>query len=74
MDDPINVFQRISFYMLTVLAGLFIHGVIILPIIYVIFTRKNVVLFVKNMFEAFLIAIATSSRYLKLMLNPLLWS
>lgn len=63
MDDPINVFQRISFYMLTVLAGLFIHGVIILPIIYVIFTRKNVVLFVKNMFEAFLIAIATSSRY-----------
>lgn len=64
MDDPINVFQRISFYMLTVLAGLFIHGVIILPIIYVIFTRKNVVLFVKNMFEAFLIAIATSSRYL----------
>jgi len=47
--------------MLTVLIGLFIHGLIILPLIYVIFTRKNIFKFAKNMLEAMLIAIATSS-------------
>lgn len=61
MDDPITVFQRISFYMLTVLIGLFIHGLIILPLIYVLLTRKNIFKFAKNMLEAMLIAIATSS-------------
>ena len=62
MDDPTVVFGRISFYMLTVLIGLSIHGLVILPAIYLIVTRKNVLVFAKNMIEALLIAIATSSR------------
>ena len=57
------LFKNISYYMLTVLVGLFIHGFIILPAIYIIVTRKNIFKFVKNMLEALLIALATSSRY-----------
>jgi solute carrier family 1 (glutamate transporter), member 7 len=63
MDDPEVLFKNISYYMLTVLVGLFIHGFIILPAIYIIVTRKNIFKFVKNMLEALLIALATSSRY-----------
>ncbi len=36
-------------------------GFIVLPAIYVIITRKNVFVFFKNMLEALLIAVATSS-------------
>ncbi len=66
MEDPEVIFKNISFYMLTVLVGLAIHGFIILPGIYLIFTRKNIFKFTKNMLEALLIALATSSRYVGL--------
>jgi Na+/H+-dicarboxylate symporter len=62
MEDPAAVFQRISYYLLTVLLGLSIHGLIVLPVLYVIFTRKNIFIYAKNMLEAMLIAFATSSR------------
>ncbi|CAF0914845.1 unnamed protein product [Brachionus calyciflorus] len=61
MDDPKIVFEKISLYVLTVLLGLIIHGCIILPGIYLIVTKRNIFFFAKNMIEAFLIAIATSS-------------
>jgi Na+/H+-dicarboxylate symporter len=63
MDDPKLVFAKISYYAMTVLIGLFIHGFIVLPLIYVITTRKNILVYTKNMLEAFLVAIATSSRF-----------
>ena len=62
MKDPEEIFKNISFYVLTVLVGLVIHGFIILPIIYFIITRKNIFKFIKNMAEALLIALATASR------------
>jgi Na+/H+-dicarboxylate symporter len=62
MDDPDVVFRSISYYMLTVLVGLAIHGFIILPAIFIIITRRNIFKFTKNMLEALLIALATSSR------------
>jgi Na+/H+-dicarboxylate symporter len=61
MDDPKAIFQNISYYMLTVLVGLAIHGFIVLPLIYIVITRKNILRFTKNMLEALLIALATSS-------------
>jgi Na+/H+-dicarboxylate symporter len=63
MDDPETTFKSISFYMMTVLVGLAIQGFIVLPAAYLIITRKNVFLFMKNMTEALLIAFATASRY-----------
>lgn len=62
MDDPKIVFEKISYYLGTVFVGLMIHGLIVLPLLYVIITRKNVFVFAQNMFEALLVAFATSSR------------
>ena len=64
MKDPEVIFKNISLYMVTVIVGLFIHGFIVLPAIYVIITRKNIFRFAYNMIEALLIALATSSRYI----------
>lgn len=64
MEDISGIFEKISMYTLTVLLGLFIHGVIVLPAIYVIFTRRNIIIYAKNMLEALIVALATSSRYL----------
>ena len=47
--------------MLTVLVGLAIHGLILLPALFLIITRKNILTFFKNMIEALLVAFATAS-------------
>ena len=41
--------KGISFYMMTVLVGLAIQAFIVLPLVYFIITRKNVLIFAKNM-------------------------
>ncbi|CAF1054893.1 unnamed protein product [Brachionus calyciflorus] len=61
MEDPELVFKSISFFIMTVLIGFFLHGTIILPAAYVIMTRKNVLRFAKNMSEALVVAFATAS-------------
>ncbi|CAF0913995.1 unnamed protein product, partial [Brachionus calyciflorus] len=61
MENPEAVFKSISYYMMTVLIGLAIQGIIVLPAAYLILTRKNVLVFAKNMSEALLVAIATAS-------------
>ena len=50
--------------MLTVLLGLFIHGCITLPLIYIIMTRSNPLKVIKAALQALLTAFGTSSRYL----------
>jgi Na+/H+-dicarboxylate symporter len=62
MNDPEALFARVSYYVLCVLIGLFVHSCIVLPGIYFFTTRKNPIMYAKNMAEAFLVAIATSSR------------
>ncbi|RNA28018.1 excitatory amino acid transporter 3 [Brachionus plicatilis] len=61
MEDISEIFEKISMYTLTVLLGLFIHGFMVLPSIYLILTRRNVFIYAKNMIEALLVALATSS-------------
>jgi Na+/H+-dicarboxylate symporter len=61
MQDPIKTFTSISYYMLTVLIGLAIQGFILLPLLYMVLTRKNALRFAKNMSEALLVALATAS-------------
>lgn len=62
MDNPKVVFQKISYYLATVFLGLLIHGLIVLPLLYMMITKKNIFKYAKNMFEALLVAFATSSR------------
>lgn len=61
MDDIADVFTKLGLYLATVSAGIFIHGFIILPLVYLIFTRKNPLIFIGNMMPAILTALGTSS-------------
>ncbi|XP_041476279.1 excitatory amino acid transporter 3-like [Lytechinus variegatus] len=61
MDDWALVFQQIGLYSATVMLGLFIHGFIILPLLYLIFTRSNPFAFLKGVAPAMVTAFATSS-------------
>ena len=54
--------EEIGLYMLTVLLGLFIHGCITLPLIYIVMTRSNPLKVVKAALQALLTAFGTSSR------------
>ena len=62
VDDIGVLFADLGFYMLTVLLGLFIHGVFTLPLIYVVITRRNPLKLVKGVLQALLVAFGISSR------------
>ncbi|CAF3438265.1 unnamed protein product [Rotaria socialis] len=55
------LFSPIGLYMATVLAGLFIHGFIILPLILFIVTRMNVFKYIRGMSQALVTAFGTAS-------------
>ncbi|CAM9779969.1 unnamed protein product [Lampetra planeri] len=61
MDDPSQLGRRLGLYSATVVAGLMLHGLVVLPCIYCAVTRRNPVAFVRGMLQALLIALATSS-------------
>ncbi len=63
MDDWATVFQQIGLYSLTVMSGLLVHALLVLPLIYFIFTRKNPMKFLKGVSPAIMTAFATASRY-----------
>jgi Na+/H+-dicarboxylate symporter len=57
----LSVMKPLAFHMLTVLLGLAIHGVIILPLLLQIFARYSPVRFFRDMFSAVLTAFSTAS-------------
>nr|WAQ68527.1 glial glutamate transporter-like protein [Patiria miniata] len=61
MDDWVTVFSQIGLYSATVISGLFIHGLLVLPLLFVIFTRKNPFAFIKGVSPALMTAFATAS-------------
>jgi solute carrier family 1 (high affinity glutamate transporter) protein 3 len=62
MKNPANEFAQLGWYMMTVLIGLFIHGLLVLPLIYFIFTRKNPYILLFQVGQALLTAFGTASR------------
>ena len=54
---------QLGMYFLTVMIGLFIHGFIVLQLIFFVVTRKLPFRYVGNLSEALATAFATSSRY-----------
>lgn len=61
MENPSVVFVQLGYYMLTVLVGLALHGGIVLPLVYLIGTRKNPFKFMYGMLKALLTAWGTAS-------------
>ena len=58
-----TVAETLGMYMLTVCTGLIIHAGIVLPLIYLIATRKNPFKFLKGVLQAWLTALGTASRW-----------
>ncbi|XP_077573694.1 solute carrier family 1 member 8a isoform X5 [Stigmatopora nigra] len=61
MQDPSTLGRKLGWYGVTVLAGLFVHGLILLPLFYFLLTRKNPFTFIRGLLQALVIALATSS-------------
>ncbi|XP_031777543.1 excitatory amino acid transporter 1 isoform X2 [Nasonia vitripennis] len=61
METLSTVVSQLGMYFLTVIVGLCIHGFIILPSIYFLFTRRNPFTYVSNMAQAMATAFGTSS-------------
>ncbi|XP_051498319.1 excitatory amino acid transporter 3 isoform X2 [Apus apus] len=56
-----EIFRKLGLYMATVLIGLAIHSMVILPLIYLIIVRKNPFRFIMGMAQALLTALMISS-------------
>jgi len=61
MADIEGTFADLGLYMATVIAGLVIHSLIVLPATYFITTRKNPFVYVKGLVQAILTAFGTAS-------------
>ncbi|KAH9490904.1 Excitatory amino acid transporter 2 [Bulinus truncatus] len=61
LDDPAKVGEQLGMYMITILLGLTIHTVVVLPAIYFIITRKNPYLVFWGVIQAWVTALGTAS-------------
>ncbi|XP_041475127.1 excitatory amino acid transporter 3-like [Lytechinus variegatus] len=61
VEDWAEIFTQLGLYMATVLSGLAIHGIIILPLLYFAVVRKNPYKFLSGVTQALFTALGTSS-------------
>lgn len=62
MDDLTQMGGQLGMYTITVIIGLLIHGVVILPTLYFAITRQNPFIFIGGLLQALVTALGTSSR------------
>lgn len=60
-DNLIQLLDSLSFYAICVLGGILIHAIVVLPLIYWLFTRQNPYTVIRGMSQALLMAFGTSS-------------
>lgn len=63
MDDITSMGGQLGMYTITVICGLLIHAIIVLPTLYFLVTRKNPFVFIGGLLQALITALGTSSRY-----------
>ncbi|XP_061836607.1 excitatory amino acid transporter 1-like [Nerophis lumbriciformis] len=61
MDDLTQMGGQLGMYTITVIIGLMIHGVLILPTLYFVITRQNPFIFIAGLLQALVTALGTSS-------------
>ena len=61
MDDVTVIFGKVGMYVFTVVVGLLIHGLVVLPSIYTLMVRKLPFQFLGNMGQALITAFATAT-------------
>lgn len=61
MEDPEQTFEQLSFYFITVMTGLFVHGFVTLPALYFVICRRNPYRFMYGVLQALVTALGTSS-------------
>ncbi|KAM9385960.1 excitatory amino acid transporter 5-like [Pholidichthys leucotaenia] len=61
MSDPSDMGKKLGFYAITVVMGLILHGLFILPAMYFFITKKSPIVYIRGILQALLIALATSS-------------
>ncbi|KAL9964505.1 hypothetical protein ACROYT_G028156 [Oculina patagonica] len=61
MDDILSTMEKLAFYMLTVICGLFIHSLVVLPLVFFAVTRKNPYAFMKGLRDALMTAFGIAS-------------
>lgn len=61
VEDVNQMLGSVGLYTLTILIGLFVHGFVVLPIVFIILARKNPFKHLANMTSALLTALGTSS-------------
>lgn len=62
MKDPVGQLSGLGLYVATVLIGLILHSVVVLPIVYLVLIRRNPLIYAKGTIRAFLTALGTDSR------------
>ena len=63
MDDVLIALAKLGLYMVTVMCGLLIHSLIVIPLVFFVVTRKNPYVFMKGLREALMTAFGISSRF-----------
>lgn len=59
--DLAKTAQQLGLYMVTVIAGLAVHALITLPLLYFLFTRRNPLTFIRGLLQAWVTALGTAS-------------
>merc|ERR1712198_150794 len=69
MEEPDKAVKPILLYATTAILGIFIHGLVVLPLFYWMLTRKNPYRFMLNMGNVLIMAFSTASSLATLPLN-----